>query len=176
MEDALLSHLKDMLTSNEELAASSTYSNQSNDEENRRNHAQNMLEEMYKYYEEGKLSDVTIVVGENEIRTHRLVLSSLSLYFSRLFHYSWEDRIKIRQFDEATLKCILQFAYTGELTLNSNNVLGVLVASNFFQLVELNFIKKSTGDYLTKGVNTDNCAAMLVIAKQFDAVERRTFW
>jgi hypothetical protein len=173
MENPLLSHLEGMLTRNEEQAASRTYSKDEG------NHAKNMLERMYKCYEEGKFCDATLVVGENEIKTHRLVLTLLSEYFNGLFDNNWkdskQDKIEIKEFDEATLKCILHFAYTGELQLNPSNVLRVLAAGNFLQLFELDFIKVSISDYLKEKVNKDNCPAMLVIAEQFHVVKMKDF-
>ena len=174
---SLLSHLEGMLLKhNEDSFSSRTYSNHSNDDNN---HAENILERMYKCYEEGKLCDVTLVVGANEVKTHRLVLNSFSLFFNGLFDDCWsdskKDEIEIEEFDEVALKCILQFAYTGELKLNLSNVLKVLAASNFLQLVQLNFVKASVGDYLKEKVNKHNCAAMLVIAEQFSVVQLKIF-
>ena len=174
---SLLSHLEGMLLEhNEDCFSSRTYWNHSNNENN---HADNILERMYKCYEEGKLCDVTLVVGANEIKTHRLVLNSFSLFFNGLFDDCWsdskKDKIEIEEFDEVALKCILQFAYTGELKLNTSNVLKVLAASNFLQLVQLNFVKESVGDYLKEKVNKDNCAAMLAIAEQFSVVQLKKF-
>ena len=172
-----LSHLEGILLNhNEDSVSSSTYSNHSNDENN---HAENSLERMYQCYEEGKLCDVTLVVGANEIKTHRLVLNSFSLFFSGLFDDCWsdskKDKIEIKELDEEALKCILQFAYTGELKLNLSNVLKVLAASNFLQLIQLNFVKESVGDYLKERVNKDNCATMLAIAEQFSVVQLKVF-
>ena len=138
------------------------------------NPAENTLERMYKYYEDCKFCDVTLVAaGENEIKTHKLVLSSSSSYFSRLYDCEWQDsnldRIEIEEFDEPTLRCMLDFVYTGKLQLNTSNVLRVLAACNFFQLFELEFIKHSIAKYLKEKVNENNCPALVVIAERFNA-------
>ena len=173
MEDSLLSQLDEVrLTFAQQAAAPKIYLNRSNDD--KKSPAENMLERMYTYYEEGKFCDFTLVVGNMEIRTHRLVLSSCSLYFSSLFDSDWrdsnEDQHEIRGFDESTLRCVLEFVYTGSLMLNPGNVLRVLAAGDFFQLFELEFIKDSISDYIMKMVNESNCPAMLVIAEQYCAV------
>ncbi|XP_028407990.1 kelch-like protein 20 [Dendronephthya gigantea] len=100
---------------------------------------------------------------------HKLVLNTFSLYFSGLFKYSLADRIEIRQFDGATMKCILHFAYTGELRLDTSNVFRVIEACDFLQLAELDFIQESVCDFLKKRVNKANCPAMLVKLERFHA-------
>ena len=177
-QNSFLSSLEGMLKFGDKLPASKTYNYLSSDEQAHVCHAKNMLLEMYKYYQENKFCDVTLVVGGNEINTHRLVLGSCSSYFSHLFNNNWKDSEQesctITEFDEETMKCILDFAYTGNLDVNPSNVLGVLTAADFFQLVELDFIKKSVGDYLTANVNKDNCATMIVITEQFQVQAQDT--
>ena len=136
-----------------------------------------LLKRMYECYKEGKLCDVTLVVGNiNEIKTHRLVLSSCSLFFDRLFNGNWNDceqgRHKVRgDFAESTIRCMLDFVYTGKLQLNSRNVLRILYACDYYQFFELDFIKESVADYLKERVNENNCPSLLNIAQRLDAMK-----
>lgn len=169
IETSNYTYLEGMLASDDKPAKLVTYVNDAT------SHADLMLKRMYDFFEEGKFCDVLLVVEGSEIKAHRLVLSSFSLYFSGLFDYDWKDggqnRFEITQFDEATLKSILHFAYTGKLHLNASNVIRVLAAGDFLQLVNLDFVKESCGDYLMKHINKDNCVLMLFFADQFHAVE-----
>lgn len=169
IENSKYTYLEGMLVSDDKPAELITFVNDAT------THAELMLKMMYDCFEEGKFCDVTLVVGDSEIKAHRLVLSSFSLYFRGLFDYGWKDsrqeRFEITQFDEATLKSLLHFAYTGKLHLNASNVVRVLAAGDFLQLVNLDFVKESCGDYLMKHINKGNCVVMLFIAEQFNAVE-----
>ena len=173
MEHSLQSALDEVISAfDEEPANPKIYVN--NDAQ--KNHGDNMLERMYECYKEGRFCDVTLVVGNNEIKTHRLVLSSGSSFFDRLFNGKWkdseQDKYEVRgNFTESTVRCMLDFVYSGKLQLNSRNVLRILDACDYFQFLELDFIKESIADYLKERVNENNCPSLLNIAQQFDAVK-----
>ena len=142
----------------------------------KKNHGNNMLERMHKCYQEVRFCDVSLVVGNKEIKTHRLVLSSCSAVFDRQFNGEWKDseqeKCPVRSdIAESTVRCMLDFAYTGKLQLNSLNVLRILHACDYYQFLELDFIKESIADYLKERVNENNCSALLSIARHFDAVK-----
>ena len=67
------------------------------------------------------------------------------------------------------LRTILtDFAGSGQLEVNTSNVLNLLAAADFLQL---NFVKKSCCLYLKRLVNHENCLPMLVLANKFNAGE-----
>lgn len=135
-------------------------------------HASKILQGLHESYQNGKFCDVTLIVEGKEVKAHKVVLSSFSLYFKGLFDSCWkeneQERIVIEDLDERTLKCLMNFIYSGELLMNTTNVLNLLAAADFLQLA---FVKESCGVYLKTLVNDENCVAMLFIANKFNAME-----
>lgn len=131
-----------------------------------------LLQGLWANYQEGRFCDVTLVVDGKEIKAHKIVLASFSLFFKGLFNSCWQEQEKgsvvIRDINEPTLRTILNFAYSGELEVSTSNVLNLLAAADFLQL---DFVKKSCGVYLKWLVNHGNCLAMLLFADKFNAVE-----
>ena len=139
-------------------------------------HSENLLEGMRECYEERKFCDVTLVVGNKKIEAHKIVLSSFSDYFKGLIDYRWSnkihDEIIIEDFDEETLKAVLNFAYTGRVDVNRENVLKLLTAGDFLQL---DFVKESCAVFLQSSVNTENCLLMLATACKFNVADLEDF-
>lgn len=165
LENPLLCDLESMLKSDspQELYRSDAYSNK-------------LLHGLKENYEDGKFCDVTFIVGEKLIKAHRVVLSSFSLYFKALFDSFWkeneQEKIHIQDIDERTLKCLINFAYSGELEVNTANVLDLLSAADFLQI---DFVKTSCGKYLKSLVNHENCLTMLIIANKFNVLELESY-
>ena len=137
-------------------------------------HSSQLLQGLWANYQEGRFSDVTLVTDGKQIKAHKIVLGSFSLFFKGLFDSCWQEQDKgsvvIRDINEPTLRTILNFAYSGKLEVNTSNVLNVLAAADFLQLPS-DFVKTSCGVYLKKLVNHENCLAMLLFADKFNAVE-----
>ena len=79
---------------------------------------------------EGKLCDVTLVVGEHSIRAHRIVLAANIPYFRAMFTHdmaeSRQSDITMRSIDPSAAESLVNFAYTGRVTISTSNVQGVI--------------------------------------------------
>ena len=138
-------------------------------------HSSQLLQGLWENYQEGRFCDVTLVTDGKQIKAHKIVLASFSLYFKALFDSrQWqgqdEGSVLIPDINEPMLRTILNFAYSGQLEVNTSNVLNVLVAADFLQLPS-DFVKKSCGVFLKRLVNHENRLAMLLFANRFNAGE-----
>ncbi|NWI15952.1 KLH30 protein, partial [Crypturellus soui] len=121
-------------------------------------HAQSMLEGLQRLRAKPKLSDVTLLAGGREFPCHRGVLALCSHYFDAMFSGNFVEsikaRVEIKDVDPDALEVLLDFAYTGKITINQANVEGLIRTSN-----QLHFptIQKVCSRYLRQQMDATNC-------------------
>lgn len=88
--------------------------------------------------EQGLLCDVTIKVGESHIAAHRNVLAAASPYFRAMFTSNFSEShmetIPIFGVDPSSLKAVVDYCYTGLLSVSNENVQLLFQAANLFQM------------------------------------------
>lgn len=93
---------------------------------------------MYDLFLNGKLTDVTLQTDGISIPCHRLVLASASPYFRAMFttemRESVQSNVHIRHVSSAALSKIVEFAYTGCISINEQNVCELLLVSSMLQM------------------------------------------
>lgn len=105
-----------------------------------------------------RLSDVTLVVQGREFPCHRAVLSLCSQYFHAMFTGSFQEsisaQVEIKEVDADLLETLINFSYTGRLTVNQDNVEGLIRISN-----QLHFstVRKVCVRYLQQQMDATNC-------------------
>eukprot|EP00116_Pleurobrachia_bachei_P009493 sb/3469755/ len=102
------------------------------------NEALKMLDEMQYFREQRFFCDVTIVVGEKEIEAHRIVLSSCSPYFRAMFTTnlaeSKQDKVHLHDVDSDAIETLIDYAYTHQVSIGTENVQALLPAARMLQL------------------------------------------
>jgi len=89
---------------------------------------------------DGKLCDVTIKVGDNSYRAHRIVLAATVPYFHAMFTHdmaeSRQDEVEVRSecMDPSSMEALINFAYSGKVSISTNNVQNLMMASSYLQL------------------------------------------
>ncbi|XP_078573493.1 kelch-like protein 15 [Branchiostoma floridae x Branchiostoma japonicum] len=89
---------------------------------------------------EGVLLDVTVVVGEEEFMAHSTVLAYGSDFFRRLFasgmKESKDNRVDLKDpsITAEGFRPLLNFLYSGELTVSTESVYDVLLVANHLQI------------------------------------------
>eukprot|EP00096_Caligus_rogercresseyi_P010549 TRINITY_DN3897_c0_g1_i2.p1 TRINITY_DN3897_c0_g1~~TRINITY_DN3897_c0_g1_i2.p1 ORF type:complete len:601 (-),score=186.52 TRINITY_DN3897_c0_g1_i2:1052-2854(-) len=94
---------------------------------------------------EGKLCDVDLLVGDSVFPAHRVVLASAIPYFHAMFtssenfqeSKSKEVRIKGDFVDPSALETLINFAYTGKISISGSNVQNLIIGASFFQLARV---------------------------------------
>ncbi|XP_010012459.1 PREDICTED: kelch-like protein 30 [Nestor notabilis] len=121
-------------------------------------HAQGMLEGLQQLRTTPKLADVTLVAGGREFPCHRSVLALCSHYFYAMFSGDFAEsiaaQVELKEVDPGALEMLLDFAYTGKVTINQDNVEGLMRTSS-----QLHFptIQKVCSRYLRQQMDATNC-------------------
>ncbi|XP_027656890.1 kelch-like protein 30 isoform X1 [Falco biarmicus] len=121
-------------------------------------HAQGILEGLQRLRANPKLADVTLVVGGREFPCHRGILALCSHYFHAMFSGDFAEsiaaRVELKEVDPSALEMLLDFTYTGKVTINQGNVEGLMRTSS-----QLHFptIQKVCSRYLRQQMDATNC-------------------
>ncbi|KAM4043022.1 kelch-like protein 30 [Anomaloglossus baeobatrachus] len=104
------------------------------------------------------LSDVTLKVLGREFPCHRAVLALCSQYFHAMFTGNFQESIsahvEIKEVDPDFLETLIDFSYTGHLTINQRNVEGLIRISNQLQFAA---VRKVCVRYLQQQMDATNC-------------------
>lgn len=93
---------------------------------------------MFALFQAGKLTDVTLCVDTVRIACHRVVLMGASPYFRAMFTSGMKEEalaeIRLHYLTPLALNRLVQFSYTGEISLSEQSVCEVLAAAIMFQM------------------------------------------
>ena len=117
----------------------------------------------------GVFVDVTIVVGNVTIPANKLVLSCCSKVFEKMFKTEMKERYESTinmtgSIDELSARTLIDFMYTGVVTISNDNVLQLLTNADYLQMEE---VKEFCADFLESILSPDNCQAILTSANQY---------
>ncbi|KAK2155622.1 hypothetical protein LSH36_235g00021 [Paralvinella palmiformis] len=139
------------------------------------NHSSLLLQMLQQMYTEEHLCDYTIIAEGKAFRTHRNVLASVSDYFRVMLTGSMiearQDHVSLKGVTAHGMKILLDFTYTGQLTLNLDDVVEVLSAACHLQMksaVELSC------DFLLSELSTRTCVDVLNVGEMFALHEVRS--
>lgn len=129
-------------------------------------HAHHLLSKMESLRREKQLCDIILRVGCREISAHRLVLSACSQYFCAMFTNqmleSKQEYVTLSDIDENSVEEIVNFAYTGEISIHEDNVQQLLKASSILQLSE---IVAACCTFLKGQLHATNCLGIATFAQ-----------
>ncbi|XP_063056387.1 kelch-like protein 30 [Engraulis encrasicolus] len=129
-------------------------------------HPQTMLEGLRSLCSQPKMVDVTLVAGGRDFPCHRAVLALCSLYFRSMFAGDFVEsiaaRVELRDVDPDILAVLLDFAYTGKLTINQANVEGLIQISS---LLQFQTVRTVCSRYLQHQMDATNCLGILEFAE-----------
>ena len=117
----------------------------------------------------GVFVDVTITVGNVTMPANKLVLSCCSKVFEKMFKTEMKERYESTidmtgSIDQLSARALIDFMYTGVVTISNDNVLQLLAAADYLQMKE---VKEFCADFLESILSTDNCQAILTSANQY---------
>ncbi|MFH4980882.1 hypothetical protein AB6A40_007591 [Gnathostoma spinigerum] len=128
-------------------------------------HSRLSLEQINEMRSDGSLCDVTLVVDSVHINAHRLVLAASSNYFKAMFTSemaeSRQQEVQMVDISPRTLRTLIDFCYTGEISVTDFNVQQLLPAAC---LLQLNEIQEVCCEYLKKQLDPSNCLGIRAFA------------
>uniref|UniRef100_A0AAQ4Q4Y7 Kelch repeat and BTB (POZ) domain containing 7 n=1 Tax=Gasterosteus aculeatus aculeatus TaxID=481459 RepID=A0AAQ4Q4Y7_GASAC len=149
------------------------------------NHARGLMDELKLLYDCRLLGDVTIRVEcDEEPPEHgggaaagdadplflcsRNVLAAASPYFKSMFtgglNESAQERVVIRGVDPESMAVIVDYCYTGRVTITEGNVQRLYAAANMLQL---EYIRKACSGFMTRRLDLSNCVGVLKFADTY---------
>uniref|UniRef100_A0A8D1ERU4 Kelch like family member 30 n=1 Tax=Sus scrofa TaxID=9823 RepID=A0A8D1ERU4_PIG len=130
-------------------------------------HAQDMLDGLQRLRSQPKLADVTLLVGGRELPCHRGLLALSSPYFHAMFAgdfaESFSARVELRDVEPAVVAQLVDFVYTGRLTITQANVEALTRTA-----ARLHFpaVQKVCGRYLQQQLDATNCLGICEFGEQ----------
>ena len=124
---------------------------------------------------QGHFNDVIIKAGDTSIPANRMVLSCFFSFFEQIFtsetnHQVNDSVVDIPDVDGKSLELLIQYIYTGQICIDSDNVLNVLAAVDH---LEMNEVKRFCFEFLENSITLNNCITILITAKQYQNFELR---
>jgi hypothetical protein len=117
-----------------------------------------------KLFENRSFSDVVLLVDQQKIKAHKIILAGKSPFFQDLFlNNESESEFEIKDVDHETMEECISFLYRGKLIDLKKNSLKLYLASEKFGLDELQVIVKSS---LKRNVDVENVIETLKFAGQ----------
>ena len=128
----------------------------------------NVLQYAYEKRNKGFLNDVTIGVGDQTIAANRLILSCCSRFFEAMFDLEMKEKyqnpVQIHGVDGAAVKSVIDFMYSGEVKITSENVMELIAASDYLQFAE---VKRFCFEFLESILSLHNWFAVYSAAKLY---------
>lgn len=106
------------------------------------------------------------------INCHKVILASVSPYFFAMFNDDMLERnsdvISLHDIESASLKQLIDYAYTGEITITEDNVQVLLPASS---LLQIQSVREACCKFLLRQLHASNCLGIRNFAETHSCKE-----
>lgn len=137
---------------------------------------QSLMNALKLAFDDATTSDVTFVVQGREIHVHKALLKIRCEHFRSMFQGNWKESkdttLEIEQFSYPVYKAFLEYLYTDELNLGTEEAVELLDLANAYCEPQL---KKRCESLIQMGINIDNVCMLYATALKFDAQELESF-
>nr|XP_026691235.1 kelch-like protein 18 [Ciona intestinalis] len=131
-----------------------------------RSFAPSAFEMMQRIRRQGKMCDVTLKVNECKFTAHKIVLAAVIPYFTSMFTTDMAEangnEIEISAIDENALEHLINYAYTGKITVNVETVQSIMIGANFLQL---QVVKEFCANFIKSHLHPNNCLGICQFAE-----------
>jgi len=138
-------------------------------EDNFNNH---FFKSLNQFREDELFCDISIKIDNKIIRAHKVVIATIPYFFHMFSSNMVENRTNEVEIKENisyfTFQKIIDFAYSGEITLNPENVQEICIASSFLCIKS---ILNASLNYIIKHLNHSNVLEYKSFSKFFPALE-----
>ena len=116
-----------------------------------------------------RFNDITIQSTDTSFPANRMVLSCYCSFFNQILASETNNQVNdsvvdIPDVDGKLLELLVQYIYTGQICIDSNNVFDILAAADYLELDE---VKEFCFEFLENYMTPDNCITILIAAKQY---------
>ena len=131
-------------------------------------HPNNVLVNLNSFREDEKLCDVTFICENHKVHAHRAVLAANSRYFTSMFCNGMLEstltQVRIKAVDGDTFGALVNYCYTSNITISSNNVKTLYAAANHFDFPE---VCDACDRFLLDKITVSNCVSLSKYAQKF---------
>lgn len=121
-------------------------------------YAPDLLKQLNNLRQEKVFTDATLCVQHEEIYCHRIILAASSPYFRAMFSHNLREgrdfRVSFQEVSPWTMKRIIDYVYTGNLEITTENAQELLSAGSLF---EFPAIVAACCDFLKQQLHISNC-------------------
>lgn len=125
-----------------------------------------LLLQLNRLRQENVLIDVLLCSDNTEIPCHRNVLVSSSPYFRAMFCGNFREtqqtKIHLKGITSAILSCIIDYVYTGLISISMDIVLPLMQAASMLQYGRL---FEACSSFLQEQLSPDNCLSMIRLSE-----------
>ena len=139
----------------------------------RSNHgSRDFLTRLNKLRESESFIDVTLMVENERIKAHKLILCSCSPYFEKMFDSGFmelnSNEVKLQGFNFQSLQDVVNFMYNGLLKVTWENVADLLFTVDILLMEQ---VRGSLFRYLQQIITTNNCLNVLKLGNLYCSKE-----
>ncbi len=113
---------------------------------------------------------------KHPIKAHRVILASASDFFKAMFTTDLKEgtqsEIELPKTDIATMKALIEFAYTGKIQVTESNIENIITAANFYGMSTL--VQKCV-KYIMGRINNSNSIEILEFAERISNNDLKDF-
>lgn len=136
------------------------------------NHAVDCFKVMKQLQRSRDLCDVTLLVDGKEFSAHRIILAGVSPYLRAMFTNgmleSGQRKVEIGGIDASTMESLIEFAYTGAIEVNVENVQCLLAGASLLNIAPL---RNACSNFLRSQLDSGNCIGIRQFADLYSCVE-----
>ena len=115
---------------------------------------------------QGKLCDVNLKVGDHVFAAHRIVLAATIPYFRAMFTHDMVEAkqpdITMHSIDPSAMEALINFAYSGRVTISTSNVQSLMLGASFLQLTR---VRDACADFLQTRLTPQNVLGIRTFAE-----------
>jgi len=117
-----------------------------------------LLDGLTNFYKERVMCDITLKAEDIAVPAHRCVLAASSPYFRAMFTFEVkemdQEEITLYEISGCILEDLVTFFYSGEITLNKENVQGLVCAADMMQILSL---RNQCEQFMISALCLENC-------------------
>ena len=129
-------------------------------------YGQKLSKLMYSLFKTKSFCDIVLVVEEEKISCHKVVLCASSPYFHTMFGSSFMEstanEVNLASVSSLVIRPLLMYIYTGVIQITEENCEELLKVSD---MMSFNDLKEEVSSYMCRTVNVDNCLRMWKMAR-----------
>ena len=130
------------------------------------------LAPLYEMYTKRELYDTVLIVGDQSVAAHRVVLATVSPYLRKMFGSGMAEskskEVELEDVPWVALKAIVDFCYTGKIVLAGSTVVAIIRAANRLQV---SAVEQAAVDFLAERLDAGNVLDAMALGSHLSAGE-----